>query len=161
MSSLGGSNELRIPLQLSKGCVIASIQIDLSESVLTQLRADLLQFIQESNASGVIVDVTGVDVMDANEFEALRLTLDMTRLMGARYVLVGLNAGIVSTLVQVKAHTEGLETAVSLDEAYNLLSPNDLIPEGDEQEEPIDVANRDQLVNSKTNEVGSEAKGVK
>ncbi len=49
----------RIPLQVARGCVVASIQIDLTPEVLQQFRRDLLARVQESRANGVILDVSG------------------------------------------------------------------------------------------------------
>lgn len=139
MPYLSGSDDIRIPLQLSNGCVIASLQIDLTEGVLTQFRQDLLEFIDKSAPSGVIVDVSGVDVMDVDEFESLRLILDMTRLMGTDYILVGLNAGIVSTLIRLNAHTSGLNTAVSLDDAHRLLSRRSETPEEKDEVDDVNI----------------------
>ena len=67
----------KIPLQVSSNCVVASIQIDLTEEVLRQFRNDLLERLQSSEAAGVILDVSGVDIMDADDFNALRRTMFM------------------------------------------------------------------------------------
>ena len=65
----------RIPIQVSRDCVVASIQIDLSEDVLRQFRADFLEMIRESEASNVILDVSGVEVIDGEDFQAIRNTM--------------------------------------------------------------------------------------
>ena len=51
----------RIPLQISRDCVIASIQVDLSDAVLRRFRVELLEKLQSSGAAGVILDVSGVE----------------------------------------------------------------------------------------------------
>lgn len=115
------SNVPRIPLQLSRQCVVASIQVDLSEEVLRQFRSDLLNLIQSAGARGVILDVSGVDILDLEDFEALKKTMDMAALMGARSIVSGLHAGVVSSLVQLNADTDSVEAALNLDEAFKLI----------------------------------------
>ena len=108
----------RIPIQLSRDCVVASIQVDLDDGVLDLFRSDLLSLLQKSGASGVILDVAGIEVLDLEEFEALRSTMEMAALMGATTVFSGFNAGVVSALVDLDADTRGVRATVNLDEAY-------------------------------------------
>ena len=111
----------RIPIQVSRDCVVASIQIDLSEDVLRQFRADFLEMIRQSEASNVILDVSGVEVMDEEDFQAIRNTMHMANLLGVRSVLAGLRPGVVSSLIELGVDTEGFETALNLDEAFRLM----------------------------------------
>jgi rsbT antagonist protein RsbS len=111
----------RIPLQVSRQCVVASIQVDLSEEVLDQFRIDLLELIGSSGANGVILDLSGVEVMDFQDFDALRRTIAMARLMGSRTVLSGLKAGVVSSLVELEADTEDIVAALDLDDAFRVM----------------------------------------
>jgi rsbT antagonist protein RsbS len=111
----------RIPIQVSRDCVVASIQIDLSEGVLRRFRVDFLEMIRESEASNVILDVSGVEVMDGEDFQAIRNTMHMANLLGARSVLAGLRPGVVSSLIELGVDAEGFETALNLDEAFRLM----------------------------------------
>ena len=104
----------RIPLQVVRGCVVASIQIDLTPEVLRQFRMDLLERVQESGAKGVILDVSGVDILDLDDFNALRETINMAEIMGARPILSGLNPGVVSALIDLGVDPEGLNTVLNL-----------------------------------------------
>lgn len=111
----------RIPLQVSRQCVVASIQTDLTAEVLQQFRADLLELLHDSDCSGVILDVSGVQIMDFEDFEALRRTMAMAGLMGARTVVSGLRAGVVSALVELGAETEDIVAALDLDDAFRVM----------------------------------------
>jgi rsbT antagonist protein RsbS len=108
----------RIPLQLVSDCVVASIQVDLSEDVLAQFRTDLLAMLQRTSAASVILDVSGVEIMDLVEFEALRQTVSMARLMGARTIFSGFRAGVVSALVELDAEVGSIDAALNLDAAF-------------------------------------------
>ena len=69
MKSFENTGSFNIPLQLSRNCAIASIQIDLTEEVIHQFRKELLAFVQTTGATGVIIDVSGVDIMDIDDFD--------------------------------------------------------------------------------------------
>ena len=139
----------KIPLQTSRNCVIASIQIDLSDAVLRQFRTQLLELIQSSGAHGVILDVSGIEVMDYEDFEALHKTMAMARLMGAPSVLAGLQAGVVSSLVELGAETEDIVAAMDLDDAFRVMdqlrATTDRDNPEDEQDERLQIAAPSQL----------------
>jgi len=110
-----------IPLQVVRGCVVASIQIDLTAEVLRQFRNDLLECVQKSSATGVILDVSGIDILDMDDFNGLRLTMEMAEVMGARPILSGLKPGVVSALIDLGADPEGVNAVLNLDDAFQLL----------------------------------------
>ena len=111
----------RIPLQVARGCVVASIQIDLDPEVLRQFRIDLLECVQKSRANGVILDVSGIDILDLEDFNGLRSTMEMAKVMGARPILSGLKPGVVSALIDLGADPEGVNAVLNLDDAFRLL----------------------------------------
>ena len=118
-----GVDVARIPMQLSRGCIVVSIQVDLSDAVLAQFRVDLLDLLQSSGAEAVILDVSGIAIMDLEEFQALRDTMSMAALMGARTIFSGFQAGVVSALVELDARTDDIKAASNLDAAFELLEP--------------------------------------
>ena len=111
----------RIPLQVARGCVVASIQIDLDPEVLRQFRIDLLECVQKSRANGVILDVSGIDILDLDDFNGLRSTMEMAEVLGARPILSGLNPGMVSALIDLGVDSEGVNAVLNLDDAFRLL----------------------------------------
>lgn len=119
--SFGRQTAERIPLQISRNCVVASIQVDLSDEVLRRFREELLELIQTSGATGVVLDVSGVEIMDTEDFDELRRTMAMARLMGATSIVAGLRAGVVSSLVELGAETEDIVAAQDLDGAFSLM----------------------------------------
>jgi rsbT antagonist protein RsbS len=106
-----------------EGSLVAVIQIELSDEVIYRFREDLLAEIRRRGAPSVIVDLSGLDVMDLHEFDELRRVFRMASIMGCRPILAGLQPGIVAALVQMDADTDGLETALSVEQALELLRP--------------------------------------
>ncbi len=111
----------RIAMQLSRGIVVASIQVDLDEDVIDRFREDLLGRVHETGSRAVILDVSGLETLDSEEFAALRRIIAMAELLGAASVLAGLQPGVVSSLIETGAEVEGLQAAIDLDAAFDLL----------------------------------------
>jgi rsbT antagonist protein RsbS len=128
----------RIPLTVSRGCIVASIQRELRGAVLQQFRTDLLERLQDSGAGGVIIDLSGVRIMDADDFDGVRRTLDMATLMGARAVLVGLRPGVVSALVQLDVDTGNFDTMLDLDDGFALFEDTDAMDEDDVEQQTLE-----------------------
>lgn len=131
-----------IPLQLSQGCIIASIQIELTEEVLQQFRKDLLERLHITKARGVILDLSGVEIMDLDDFEALQRILSMAAIMGVETILTGFQPGVVSALVDLNADIDSINAALALDDALQLMNSlrllkndTDLLPENSSQAE--------------------------
>ena len=131
-----------IAMQVSRGVVVASLQVDLDDDVLARFRQDLLNRIHETGSRGVILDVSGLETLDSEELAALRKIMVMTSLMGAESVLVGLRPGIVSALIEVGAEIDGLRAAINLDAAFALLE-TELEPEPEDEIEPAISADLD------------------
>ena len=111
----------QIPMQLSRGCVVASLQIDLSEDVIARFRKDLLEFLHSTGADSVILDVSGLDVIDGNDFNALKLAMSMAQLMGAHSVVSGLKPGVVSSIIELGVETRDVNAALDLDDAFDVI----------------------------------------
>ncbi len=112
-----------VAMQVSRGVLVASIQLDLDDAVLARFREDLLARIQETGSQAVILDVSGLEMLDTAEFTALRRIMEMARLMGSKSLLVGLQPGVVSALIGAGADVDGLEAAIDLDAAFARFEP--------------------------------------
>lgn len=112
-----------VAMQVSREIVVASIQVDLDDDVLTRFREELLRRVQQTGSRGVILDVSGLETLDSDEFTSLRRIMTMIAIMGARTVLAGLRPGVVSALIEAGADTDGLRAAIDLDAAFAMLQP--------------------------------------
>ena len=114
--------------------MVASIQVDLDDNVLDRFRQDLLRRVHETGSRGVILDVSGLETLDPDEFAALRGIIRTCAIMGSESILAGLRPGVVSALVEAGADIDGLRAAINLDAAFSQLelqSQPDIEPETD------------------------------
>jgi len=111
----------RIPLQVSHNCVIASIQVELSEEMFAQFDKDLLEKLQDSGATGIILELSGVEIMDLEDFGFLRRTMAKGKMMGARTIIAGLQPEVVSALIELDAEVDDIDAVQNLDDAFMLI----------------------------------------
>jgi rsbT antagonist protein RsbS len=101
--------------------LIASIQSDLSDAQVLELRDDLSERIGRARAHGLIIDVAALDVIDSFVARSLGSIAITARLRGAQTVIVGIEPDVAIAMVQFDLDLESLRTALDLDEALALL----------------------------------------
>lgn len=102
--------------------VIASIQSDLSDAEVVELRNDLVERAGRDRVRGIIVDVAALQVIDSFVARALRGIAVTARLRGAETVVVGIQPEVAIAMVHFRLDLHPLRTAHDLDEALDLLS---------------------------------------
>lgn len=101
--------------------LIASIQSDLSDTEVLQLRDQLAERVGTLRARGLIIDVAALDVIDSFVARALRSIAVTARLRGAETVVVGIRPDVAIALVQFDLNLEPIRAALDVDEAVELL----------------------------------------
>lgn len=101
--------------------LIASVQEALMDADLVGLRDELVADVKSYRATGVIIDVTVLDVLDSFAARTIRNIAQMTRLIGAKTVIVGIQPDVAFSMVQLGLTLEGTETALDLEDGLALL----------------------------------------
>lgn len=96
--------------------LIVPLQGDLGDAQADRLREDVLSRIRDVGASGLVVDVSGVWLIDSHLCSVLASLAASARYMGARTVICGLSPDIVMTLQTMGVELQDVETARSLEE---------------------------------------------
>jgi rsbT antagonist protein RsbS len=110
-----------VPILKQGDYLIASIQTALSDTDVLQLRDDLLERAGTLRSTGIIVDVTALDVMDSFASRSLRAIAHMANLRGAQTVMVGIQPEVAFAMVQLGLNLEGVHTALDLEEGLKFL----------------------------------------
>lgn len=111
----------RIPIIRLYGNLIVSIQIDLTDHLVAQLKDDITIEIERTNCRGLIIDISGVEVMDSYLSRSIRDIGLISKLMGVRTVISGMKPMIAMTLVEMGLEYEGVDTALNLETAIEML----------------------------------------
>jgi rsbT co-antagonist protein RsbR len=90
-----------------------------------QLTQQLLSAIRETRAKMVVIDITGVGMIDLTVANHLVQTVEAARLMGARAIITGLSSEVAQTLVDLGVDLSMMQTVGDLqgglEEAERLL----------------------------------------
>lgn len=89
-----------------------------------QIMENLLSEIVNSKSSQVIIDITGVPVVDTGVADRLMRTVKAARLLGAECILTGISPAIAQTLVLVGIDLSGIQTRATLKNGLELALNN-------------------------------------
>ena len=112
---------MAVPILKQGDVLIATIQAALTDIDLVDLRDALVDQVSSYRTRGVIVDVTGLDVLDSFASRTLRDLAHMIRLRGARTVIVGIQPDVAFAMVQLGLTFEDIPTALDLEEGLDFL----------------------------------------
>jgi rsbT antagonist protein RsbS len=111
-----------IPILKQGKVLIASLQSAATDAELLQLKDQLAQRVGRDRSSGVIIDVTMLDVLDSFATRTLRGIAETTKLRGAGMVVVGLQPDVAFAMVQLGLTLDDIATALDLEEGLATLS---------------------------------------
>src|SRR5262245_4448000 len=115
------SGEVRAVLQRVGNVVLVPVQGPVTSDLLQGLRHELLTHLEHAGAGGVVLDLSGVEVLDADDFVRLRRVVDSATVMGASVVLVGIQAGVAAGLVMLDADLSWVKAARTVERALRVL----------------------------------------
>jgi rsbT antagonist protein RsbS len=132
-----------IPILKLRDFLLVSIQIDLHDRMAQQLQQDILERISQTQAKGVLIDISALEMVDSFMGRTLADTARMASTLDAEIVIVGMQPAVAITLVELGLPLGGVRTAINLDEGYELLQQTLKEKASEEQtsgEEPAEEA---------------------
>jgi len=114
--------ELSMPvLQVREHVLIVPLVGVMDSGRARQLIETLLAAIRDKRAHGVVVDVTGVPIVDTAVANTLVQVADAAMLMGTKVVITGISPEMATTLVALSAKLPVTETLVDLQEGIDYI----------------------------------------
>ena len=110
-----------IPILRIGSTLLATVHIELHDEVAHAFQADVLTMIEKTGASGLVLDITGLETVDSYVARIIAETGRMAKLMGTNTVLVGMRPEVAATLVRMGYMMEGVRTALNLEEGLAFL----------------------------------------
>lgn len=110
-----------IPILRIGELLLVTIQVDMHDRMAMQLQEDLTERIVETNAKGVLIDITAVEVVDSFIGRMLGNITAMSRILDAETVVVGMRPAVAITLVELGLELPGVRTALDVDRGIELL----------------------------------------
>lgn len=111
----------QIPILRIGPTLLTTIHVELYDAVAEAFQADVLLAIEKGGATGLVIDISGLEIVDSYVARIVAETGRMARLMGVETVLVGMRPEVAATLVRMGYTLEGVRTALNLDDGLALL----------------------------------------
>src|SRR5438128_12154742 len=117
-----------IPILKLGSTLLATIQIELHDTIVDIFQNDVLEEIERTAANGLIIDISALETVDSYVARMLANTGKMAKLMGTETVIVGMRPAVAATLVRMGYFMEGITTALSLEEGLQLTARRSKVP---------------------------------
>jgi rsbT antagonist protein RsbS len=122
----------RIPILKMGNFLLVTIQVDMHDQLASALQDDLTNKISKSNAKGVLIDISSLDIVDSFIGRMLANTSAMARVLDAQTVVVGMQPAVAITLVELGLNLSGVHTALDVEKGMEMLRRNVGTPDLDE-----------------------------
>jgi rsbT antagonist protein RsbS len=112
---------MRIPILKLGSYLLVTIQWELDDHTAIQFQEDILNKIHETEAKGIVIDLTSVEIIDSFIAKVIGDVVNMSNLMGAKVVLTGIQPAVAITLVDLGIHLNDVPTALDLEKGLEKL----------------------------------------
>ncbi len=111
----------RIPILRMGEFLIVSIQVDMHDRLALTLQDDLTTRVAETNAKGVLIDISALEIVDSFIGRMMANISGMARILDAQTVVTGMQPAVAITLVELGLSLPGIKTALNVERGMQLL----------------------------------------
>lgn len=110
-----------VPIMQIGDTLLISLQGDLDDTTVVRIEEQLTREVARTGASGTIIDVSGLAVVDSFIARAIARVASMLRLLGSEAAVVGIQPAVAITLVELGVPMGHLHTALNAEQGLALL----------------------------------------
>lgn len=110
-----------MPVMQIGDTLLVTLQGDLDDAAVLRIERQLTQKVADTRAAGVLIDVSGLSVVDSFIARVLARVVGMIRLLGAQAAIVGITPAVAITLVELGVPMGHLDTALNAEQGLALL----------------------------------------
>ena len=111
----------RIPILRMGEVLLVTIQVDMHDRLALALQDDLTERIAQTNARGVLIDISALEIVDSFIGRMIANISSMARVLDAHTVVVGMQPAVAITLVELGLSLPGVMTALNVEKGMDLL----------------------------------------
>lgn len=128
----------KIPILRMGKFLLVTIQVDLYDRLALNLESDLIQMVSKVEAKGVLIDISAVSIVDSFMGRIINNIANMSKIMDAETVVVGMQPAVAITLVELGLPLTGVHTALDVEKGMQLLQ-NKILINGEDMEDADDI----------------------
>ncbi|MFD6171783.1 STAS domain-containing protein [Streptomyces coeruleorubidus] len=117
-----GGHGFTVPVLRLGDILLVTLQGELHDGMAEQLQQDITERIAHTRVTGVVIDISGVDIVDSFLGRVLAEIAAGAELLAARTVLAGMRPAVAITLVELGLTLPGLRTALDVERAMEMLT---------------------------------------
>jgi rsbT antagonist protein RsbS len=110
-----------IPILKFESFLLVSVQVDLEDHSAMQLQEDLSRRIVDTEATGVLIDISALEIVDSFIGRMLSTIAAISRVLDAQTVVVGMRPAVAITMVELGLNLDGIHTALDVERGLGLL----------------------------------------
>ncbi|WP_337192005.1 STAS domain-containing protein [Streptomyces sp. HUCO-GS316] len=110
-----------VPVMRIGDTLLVALQGDLDDTTVIRIEDQLTREIARSGATGMLIDVSRLSVVDSFIARVLARIVAMVRLLGAQAAVVGIQPAVAITLVELGVPMGHLDTALNAEQGLALL----------------------------------------
>ena len=103
----------RIPILRMGEFLLVTIQVDMHDRLALSLQDDLTELISKTEAKGVLIDISSLDMVDSFIGRMIANIAQMSRILDAQTVVTGMRPAVAITLVELGMSLTGVRTALT------------------------------------------------
>ena len=111
----------KIPILKLGKYLLVTIQVDLYDRLALNLESDLINMVKNTGAEGVLIDISAVSIVDSFMGRILGNIAQMSKILDAQTVVVGMQPAVAITLVELGLTLTGVHTALNVEKGMQLL----------------------------------------
>ena len=111
----------KIPILRMGRFLLVTIQVDLYDRLAVNLESDLVQMVSKTGATAVLIDISALSIVDSFMGRILGNIGNMSKILGAETVVVGMQPAVAITLIELGLELKGVFTALNVEKGMELL----------------------------------------
>jgi rsbT antagonist protein RsbS len=127
----------RIPVLKMGEFLLVSIQVDMHDRLAMTLQDDITEMIVQHGSEGVLIDISGLNMVDSFIGRMISNIASMSRVLDAQAVVVGMRPAVAITLVELGLELPGVRTALNVERGMDILRKHMRASEATGDAEPI------------------------
>jgi rsbT antagonist protein RsbS len=121
VSDVEARSEGVVPIMRIGKTLLVSLQGEIDDTTVLQVESRLTAEVARTHATGVLLDVSGLSIVDSFIARVIARIVAMVRLLGSEAVVVGIQPAVAITLVEMGVPMGHLDTALNAEQGMVLL----------------------------------------